>query len=107
MDATAANEQRTEHNDDDHGQGDDHDHGGKREVVVTYNGVDKDIKYKRHEAAKDLLEAALDEFDVRENRHTMALWTEAGELSIEGTVEEAGILPGMLLVLRPSAVRGG
>jgi hypothetical protein len=106
MEATEANEQGVEQHDDQvHDV--EHDHGGKREVVVTYNGVDKDIKYKRHEEAKVLLEAAMDAFDVRENRHTMALWTEAGELPIEGTVEEAGILPGMLLVLRPSAVRGG
>ncbi len=106
MDATAANAHNTEHHDG-HGHDGEPDDRGKREVVVTYNGVDKEIKYKRHEEAKALLDAAMDAFDVRENRHTMALWTETGELPIEGTVDAAGVRPGMLLILRPSAVRGG
>jgi hypothetical protein len=55
-----------------------------------------------------LLEAALDVFNVRENRHLVALWTTGGvELPLTSTVKDAGVAPGEVLVLRPSAVRSG
>jgi hypothetical protein len=84
------------------------DRPDKSELIITYNGIDKALEYRPDEAMTALLERALDAFDVRENRHTMALWTTAGmELPIEGTVRDAGVKPGEVLVLRPSAVRGG
>jgi hypothetical protein len=80
----------------------------KPEVVVTYNGLDKDLDFQPESSMQALLEHALNAFDVRENRHTMALFTVAGvELPIEGSVAAAGVRPGDVLVLRPSAVRGG
>lgn len=77
-------------------------------ITVTSNGIDHTIDYNPHQAMQTLLEHALNAFDVRENRHTMALFTvDDVELPIEGSVEDAGVKPGDLLVLRPSRVRGG
>jgi hypothetical protein len=85
------------------------DQPGKPELDVTYNGLDRDIEYNPRAAAQALLEHAMNTFDVRENRHLMALFTEAGvELDPLGkAVEDFGVKPGDVLVLRPSAVRGG
>ena len=77
-------------------------------IDVTYNGSDIEAAFKPHEGMEHLLNHALNKFNIHENRHVMALWTTAGvELPITGTVAEAGIKEGELLVLRPSAVRGG
>lgn len=80
----------------------------KREVTVTYNGIDRDLPYNPQQAMQALLDHAMNEFGVRENRHTMALFTEDDvELPVEGSVKDAGVKPGQVLVLRPSRVRGG
>ena len=78
------------------------------EITVTSNGIDHPVEYNPHQAMQALLEHALNTFDVRENRHTMALFTtDDVELPVEGSVEDAGVKPGDVLVLRPSRVRGG
>jgi hypothetical protein len=85
--------------------------GGTHEttaVIVTYNGIDKDVAYNAKEAMPALLEAAIRAFDIHDNPHVYALWTVSGvELPNDGSVEAAGVRPGDVLVLRPSAVRGG
>ena len=79
----------------------------KPSVTVTYNGVDRELFYTPNASVNSLLEHALNEFGVRENRHTMALVTTAGvELDLNAHLEDV-IQPGELLVLRPSTVRGG
>ncbi len=80
----------------------------KREVTVTYNGLEEELEYNPKSAVNALLQHALKTFSITDNAHVMALWTELGvELPIEGSVEDAGVKPGDVLVLRPSAVRGG
>lgn len=80
----------------------------KREVIVTYNGLEEELEYNPTSAMNALLQHALKAFNITDNAHVMALWTEVGvELPIEGSVEDAGVKPGDVLVLRPSAVRGG
>ena len=80
----------------------------KGNVTVTYNGIDRDSSYNPEQAMQALLDHAMNEFGVRENRHTMALFTEDDvELPVEGSVKDAGVKPGQVLVLRPSRVRGG
>lgn len=81
---------------------------GRPIVTVTYNGVDKELRYQPNATMQALLDQSLDAFAVNANRHLMALWTEVGvELPITGSVREAGVKQGDLLVLRPSVVRGG
>ena len=80
----------------------------EREVIVTFNGLEEDLEYTPESPASALLQHALKAFNITDNAHVMALWTEAGvELPIDGSVEHAGVKPGDVLVLRPSAVRGG
>jgi hypothetical protein len=80
----------------------------KAEITITYNGLDRHLPYNPHIEMKALLEQAMDAFNITENRHTMALWTVGGvELPIEGNIKHAGVKPKDVLVLRPSAVRGG
>ena len=79
-----------------------------QELTVTYNGLDKELQYNPESAMNALLERSLKAFNITDNAHVMALWTTAGvELPIEGSVEDAGVRPDDVLVLRPSTVRGG
>jgi hypothetical protein len=81
---------------------------GKPVIEVTFNGVDHQLEYNPKEAVQALLEQAMNAFKVQENRHLMALFTASGvELPLDQSVQHAGVKPGELLVLRPSAVRGG
>lgn len=74
---------------------------------MTYNGVDKELPYQPHSVVNALLEHAMNAFNVTENRHTMALFTTAGiELALDAHLDSV-VKPGDILVLRPSAVRGG
>jgi hypothetical protein len=78
------------------------------ELTVTYNGLDREVHYTPAESLQALLQHALRLFNITDNAHVMALWTEAGvELPVEGSVRDAGVMPCSVLVLRPSAVRGG
>jgi hypothetical protein len=78
-------------------------------ITVTFNGEDDVVKYHPHQKVEVVLKQALDHFEVQQNRHLMSLFTEAGaELTNEQlTLEEANIKAGAVLILRPSAVKGG
>lgn len=92
----------------DHQKPDTPDKPKKTRVEVTFNGKDKKVEYEPTAGTQVLLDAALDEFRIQDNRHLMALWTISGvELPITGSVADAGVKPDDILVLRPSAVRGG
>lgn len=79
-----------------------------KSVTVTFNGLEETVEYQPNQQVKALLEHALNAFKVQDNRHIMALFTEAGaELPEHGSVEATGIKPGDTLVLRPSTVKGG
>lgn len=76
-------------------------------VTVTYNGGDRYFDYRPHELVGSLLEQAKREFHV-ESQHLLSLFTEGGmELTDTQTLEQAGVRPGQLLVLRQSTVKGG
>jgi hypothetical protein len=76
-------------------------------VTVTYNGLDKHIEYNPHAAVQALLENAKQVFGVQSN-HLLSLFTESNvELKDDVSATAAGIVPGTLLVLRQSTVKGG
>jgi hypothetical protein len=80
----------------------------KTRVDVTFNGADRKVDYQPSAGMQVLVDAALDAFRIQDNRHLMALWTVSGvELPITGSAADAGVKPNYVLVLRPSAVRGG
>lgn len=80
----------------------------KDTVTITYNGVDKVFDYRPDEKVRAVLDQALAAFHVTSNPHLMGLFTEGNvELPDDATMSAAGVKPGELLVLHPSAVRGG
>ena len=76
-------------------------------VTVTFNGTDKEIGYQPEALVQALLDHARQAFGVQSN-HLLSLFTEGGtELDDKQTAQAAGVVPGMLLVLRQSTVKGG
>jgi hypothetical protein len=77
------------------------------QVTITFNGQDKVLDYQPHATTEALLAHAKLAFDVPSN-HLLSLFTDAGiEVPDHVSVEQAGIHPGQLLILRQSTVRGG
>jgi hypothetical protein len=79
-------------------------------VTVTYNGADEEVRYQPNAAIQALLEHAKQAFGLQNspNNHLLALFTEDGvELDDTKSAADAGVKPGMLLVLRQSTVKGG
>jgi shikimate 5-dehydrogenase len=78
-------------------------------VTIVYNGLERPVPAQSHQAVQALLEHGMNAFGVHQNRHLMALWTDQGiELTqLSQSLAEAGVVNGMKLLLRPSAVRGG
>lgn len=79
-------------------------------LTVTFNGTDKEIDYQPHAPVQALLNHAKQAFSLQNmpNHHLLSLFTEAGvELDDTKSAQDAGVVPGMLLVLRQSTVKGG
>ncbi|MFG2058503.1 DUF2604 domain-containing protein [Micromonospora sp. NPDC048930] len=79
-------------------------------VTVTYNGTDEDVRYQPNAAIQALLQQAKHAFNLQNspNNHLLALFTEDGvELDDNQSAADAGVKPGVLLVLRQSTVKGG
>ncbi|UQU62527.1 EsaB/YukD family protein [Couchioplanes caeruleus] len=79
-------------------------------VTVTYNGADEDVRYQPNAAIQALLQQAKHAFALQNspNNHLLALFTGDGvELDDNQSAADAGVKPGMLLVLRQSTVKGG
>ncbi len=77
-------------------------------VTVTYNGVDRELEVNPHQAIQAVLDHAMNEFEITQNRHTLALFRGTEELVDLGkSVEDYGIKKGDKLVLSQSQVRGG
>lgn len=77
-------------------------------VTVTFNGEDKTVTYQPHEAVEAVLNRALNEFGIQQNRHVMSLFSSDNtELQDKMSMQDAGVKPGDVLVLRQSTVKGG
>lgn len=78
------------------------------EVTVNYAGVTKSFTVPATQTVNALLERALNEFGVHNNRHTQSLFTAQGvELADIQSLAHAGVADGATLLLRPSKVKGG
>jgi hypothetical protein len=85
-------------------------------IKVTYNGVSKDLQVQPEEHAQALLQKAINLFSLQRQPHQMGLFTE-GNVQVAGrqpngqdiqqSVEQAGLQPGQLLVLKQVVVEGG
>lgn len=77
-------------------------------VEVTYNGITKLLQVNPEERVQALLQQAIAAFGITQNPHLLGLFRDNGtELPDNQSVENAGLKPGELLLLRPSVVRGG
>jgi hypothetical protein len=85
-------------------------------IDTTFNGVTKPLEVEAEQQTQAVLEAAIRLFSLQSQPHTMGLFTQAnvevaGRLpsgqDIHESVEQAGITPGQLLVLRQVVVQGG
>lgn len=77
-------------------------------VEVVYNGVEKRFEVRPEEHVSVLLRNAIAAFGITQNSHMLALFRQNGtELNDNQTVEQAGLKPDEILLLRQSAVRGG
>jgi hypothetical protein len=78
-------------------------------ITIVYNGAGKPLRYNGHETVQAALEQAMNLFSITTNRHTYALFTEAGDelTELNKSLKAAGVDPGATLLLGPSRVRGG
>lgn len=77
-------------------------------VDITYNGVTKPIEVQPEERVTALLAKAIASFGITQNPHLLSLYREDGTVVPENeSVEQAGLKPNELLLLRPNAVKGG
>lgn len=79
------------------------------DVFVLYNGIKNEFEVRPEELVKKLLEQAIKEFGPLPNPHTLALYSvkSGQELNDNQTIKDSGITSGDVLLLRPSAVKGG
>lgn len=77
-------------------------------VTVSFGGHNTTIDYQPHAAMETLLAHARDAFGVS-NQHLLGLFTaDNRELQpYTNSIESFGIVPGEVLYLKPSTVRGG
>lgn len=78
------------------------------EVAVLYNGVAKEVTVNPKQAVRALLQHALNEFGIQQDRQNFGLFLTSGQaVNSDVAVEDAGISPGTQLLLRPRRVSGG
>lgn len=78
-------------------------------IGIIYNGVEKPFEVHRDELVQRLLDQAKQAFGpINNNAHLLSLFNKEGlELKDEQTLEQAGVKPHDVLLMRPSQVRGG
>jgi hypothetical protein len=79
------------------------------EVGIEYNGLPRQVEISRDATVRTLLERAIAAYGNLPQPHTLALWNAAGaELTDEQqTLKDAKVKDRDVLLLRPSAVKGG
>jgi hypothetical protein len=77
-------------------------------VDITYNGVTKPLLVEPEERVTALLQKAIAAFGITQNQHLLSLFRQDGTVVPENeTIEQAGLKPHEILLLRPNAVKGG
>jgi uncharacterized protein DUF2604 len=77
-------------------------------VEIVYNGVTKSVQVEPEQQVTALLQKAITTFGITQQPHLLSLFRQDGSVVPENeSVEQAGIKPGEILLLRPNAVKGG
>jgi len=80
----------------------------KFRTEVVYNGVEKPIQVEAEERVTALIQRAIAAFGVTQQPHLLSLFRQDGTVVNENqSVEQAGLKPHEVLLLRPNAVKGG
>lgn len=80
----------------------------KFQITITCNGINEVIEVNPNQAVEAVFRHALKAFDVQGDGEGLALFDASNrELDRNASVHDAGITPGVTLVLRPRVVRGG
>jgi len=83
----------------------------KFKIEITYNGLTEPFHIDSDDLIGALRQHAVERFKITQQPHTFSLYRADGselDPSFDNkTVEQVGITPGELLVLRPGIVRGG
>ena len=74
-------------------------------VTVSYGGVNKTLEVNRNQAVQAVFAHAMGLFHSPAGN--LGLFLGATELQLNQSVEQAGIIAGATLLLRPREVRGG
>jgi hypothetical protein len=74
-------------------------------VTVSYGGVNKALEVNRNQAVQAVFAHAMELFHSPAGN--LGLFLGATELQLNQSVEQAGIIAGATLLLRPREVRGG
>lgn len=78
------------------------------EIQIVYNGLTEPLMVQPHEQVNAARQQAIHIFKITQNPHLLSFFKEDGsEVPDNVSIAEAGIKPGELLALRPSAVKGG
>ncbi|HEX6349159.1 MAG TPA: hypothetical protein VF160_07185 [Candidatus Dormibacteraeota bacterium] len=78
------------------------------EILVSYNGVARQVEVQLTETVGSVLKRAIALFGVTHQPHLLGLFTAGNaELSDASKVRAAGLTEGVTVYLRPSSVRGG
>lgn len=77
-------------------------------VEVVYNGITKSFQVEAEQQVTALLQKAVATFGITQQPHLLSLFRQDGSVVPEnGSVEQAGLKPGEILLLRPNVVKGG
>ncbi len=82
--------------------------GKKFKIEIVYNGLTDPFLVQQHEQVHAVLQQAIHHFKISQNAHLLSLFRQDGsEVAEKQSIADAGILPGEILALRPSVVKGG
>jgi hypothetical protein len=78
------------------------------DVAIVYNGVTKTVQVNLNQAVDAVLQHALNEFGIHDNRANFALFNANGQpINASSSANDAGISATSQLLLRPRQVSGG
>lgn len=80
-------------------------HDNKFEVTISFNGVNKTLDVNPNQQVQAVFEHALQLFGHPAG--DLGLFIGANQVALNQSVEQAGIVAGTILLLRPPIVRGG
>ena len=78
------------------------------DVAVVYNGVTQTVQVNPDQVVQAILEHALNEFGIHQNRDNFGLFNASGQaINPSSSAQDAGISATSQLLLRPRQVSGG